>query len=108
MRFNPNYVTKCGTFEVSINIDSLTPEKPNPTGYYQNDEITIHKIVVYNTSTNKMSEKSIYFNKDKGYYFKGNHSYWNKSPFNKYYISELLEVKWWQNLEKEVLNEIIN
>ena len=92
MKFNPNYKTKDGYFEVELDISKLTDEKPPKQDYWQSDEITIHKIQVYNTHTNKLSEKSIYYNEEKGYYFKGNNSYWNKTPNGKYYINDLLEV----------------
>ena len=92
MRFNPNYVTKDDWFEVMLDIKTLTPEKAKPTGYCQSDEITIHKIIVYNTKTQRMSEKSIYYNEEKGFYFKGNTKYWNSSPYSKYYINELKEI----------------
>lgn len=93
MRFNPNYITKDSWFEVMLDIKTLTPEKAKPTGYCQSDEITIHKIIVYNTKTQRMSEKSIYYNEEKGFYFKGNTKYWNSSPYLKYYINELKEIR---------------
>ena len=66
MKFNPNYKTKDGAFEIVIDIESLTNQKPEKSCYYQNKELTKHKIVVYNTDTNRMSDKSIYYNKKKG------------------------------------------
>ena len=93
MNFNPNYKTKDGWFEVELDISKLTDEKPQKQDYWQSDEITIHKIQVYNTHTNRLSEKSIYYD-GKEYYFKGNTSYWHKTPSSKYYINELVkEVK---------------
>lgn len=93
MKFNPNYKTKDGYFEVELDLSKLTNDKPPKQEYWQNAEITIHKIRVYNTHTNRFSEKSIYYNEEKGYYFKGKNSYWHKTPSSKYYINDLLEVK---------------
>ena len=92
MRFNPNYTTKDGWFEVMLD-KSILENKPLEDGTYlehwHNKEITQIKITVYNTVTKRMSEKSIYYNEKKGFYFKGNSSYWNKTPSNKYYINDL-------------------
>jgi hypothetical protein len=43
--------------------------------------------------TNRLSDKSIYYNEKKGFYFKGNSSYWNKTPRSKYYINDLIEIE---------------
>lgn len=95
MKFVPNYITKDKVFEVMIDI-SLLENKPLDEGtYYEhwhNKEITQNKITVYNRFTQCMSEKSIYFNEKKGFYFKGNSSYWNKTPHSKYYINDLEEL----------------
>ena len=90
MRFNPNYVTKDGWFEVMLDKSTLKSEKFEKTAYVQNKEITKCKIIVYNTKTDRMSEKSIYYNEKKGFYFKGSSSYWTKTPHSKYYINELI------------------
>ena len=90
MKFNPNYKTKDGWFEVELDISKLTNEKPPKQDYYQSNEITIHKIRVCNTHTNRFSEKSIYRD-NKGYYFKGSNSYWHRTPSSKYYVNELLK-----------------
>ena len=92
MKFNPNYKTKDGYFEVMVDKNKLE-NKPLEEGTYaewwHNEEITQCKLIVYNTKTKRMSEKSIYYNEKKGFYFKGNSSYWNKTPSNKYYIKDL-------------------
>ena len=31
-------------------------------------------------------------NEEKGFYFKGNSTYWHSSPYSKYYINELKEI----------------
>ena len=93
MNFNPNYITKDGIFEVVLDKSILVNDKPKASCYPQNKEITNSKIIVYNRSTQKMSEKSIYYNEKKGFYFKGNSSYWNKTPHSKYYINDLKEFK---------------
>jgi hypothetical protein len=92
MNFNANYVTKDGWFEVML--DKSTLIKPQETNYIPNwksKEITDLKITVYNTMTDRLSDKSIYYNEKKGFYFKGNSSYWNKTPHSKYYINDLIK-----------------
>ena len=95
MKFTPNYKTKYGWFEVMLD-KSLLENKPLEDGTYlewwHNKEITQNKITVYNTKTERLSEKSIYYNEKKGFYFKGNSSYWNKTPHSKYYINDLEEL----------------
>ena len=95
MKFIPNYKTKDGWFEVMLNKSALE-NKPLEEGtyleHYHNKEITQIKITVYNTRTERLSEKSIYYNEEKGFYFKGNSSYWNKTPHSKYYINDLEEL----------------
>lgn len=95
MKFIPNYVTKDGWFEVMLNKSALENKSLEEGTYYEhwhNKEITQNKITVYNTRTERMSEKSIYYNEEKGFYFKGNSSYWNKTPHSKYYINDLEEL----------------
>ena len=96
MRFNPNYKTKDGWFEVMLDI-SLLENKPLEEDTYldwwHNKEITQCKVVVYNIMTGRMSEKSIYYNDKKGFYFKGSSSYWTKTPHSKYYINELIPME---------------
>ena len=95
MIFNPNYKTKDDWFEVMLDKSKLENEdlKENTyQDYWHNKEITQLKIIVYNTMTNRTSEKSIYYNEKKGFYFKGNSSYWNKTPHSKYYINDLLPI----------------
>ena len=41
MKFNPNYKTKDGWFEVELDLSKLTNEKPPKQDYWQSDEITI-------------------------------------------------------------------
>ena len=95
MRFNPNYKTKDGWFEVMLD-KSILENKPLEEGtyleYWHNKEITQIKITVYNTMTERMSEKSIYYNEKKGFYFKGSSSYWTKTTYSKYYINDLEEI----------------
>jgi hypothetical protein len=96
MRFNPNYKTKDGWFEIMLDKSKLE-NKPLEEGtydnWYHNQEITQCKIVVYNTQTERMSEKSIYYNEKRGFYFKGSSSYWNKTPSSKYYINDLILIE---------------
>ena len=91
-KFIPNYITKDKIFEVMVDIP-LLENKPLDVGtYYEhwhNKEITQNKITVYNTKTERISEKSIYYSEKKGFYFKGNSSYWTKTPHSRYYISDL-------------------
>ena len=91
MKFNPNYKTKDGWFEIMLDKSILVkPEDEKYVKYYRSKEITDLKLVVYNTMTDRMSEKSIYYNDKKGFYFKGNSSYWTKTPSSKYYINDLI------------------
>ena len=95
MKFIPNYITKDKVFEVMLD-KNILENKPLEEGTYlehwHNKEITQIKITVYNTRTERMSEKSIYYNEKKGFYFKGSSSYWNKTPSSKYYINDLEEL----------------
>ena len=95
MKFNPNYKTKDGWFEIMLD-KTLLKNKPLEDGTYSecwhNKEITQNKITVYNTKTERMSEKSVYFNEKKGFYFKGSSSYWTKTPHSRYYINDLEEL----------------
>ena len=50
---------------------------------------TIKKLLKDNTKTERISEKSIYYSENKGFYFKGNSSYWTKTPRSRYYINDL-------------------
>lgn len=93
MIFIPNYKTKDDWFEVMLDKSKLENEDLKEStyqDYWHDKEITQLKIIVYNTKTNRTSEKSIYYNEKKGFYFKGNSSYWNKTPYSKYYINDLL------------------
>ena len=62
MKFNPNYKTKDGWFEVMLDKSKLE-NKPLEEGtyleYWHNKEITQIKITVYNTVTDRFSDKSI-------------------------------------------------
>lgn len=91
-KFIPNYISKDKIFEVMID-SSLLENKPFDEGtyyeYWHNKEITQNKITVYNTKTERISEKSIYYSENKGFYFKGNSSYWTKTPHSRYYINDL-------------------
>ena len=92
MKFNPNYKTKDGWFEIMLDkskLENKPLEKGTYLDWWHNKEITQIKITVYNTQTDRFSEKSIYYTEKKGFYFKGNSSYWNKTPSLKYYINEL-------------------
>ena len=95
MKFNPNYKTKDDWFEVMLD-KAILENKPLEEGTYlewwHNKEITQTKVMVYNTQTERMSEKSIYYNEKKGFYFKGSSSYWNKTPSSKYYINDLIPI----------------
>ena len=86
-KFIPNYISKDKIFEVMIDISLLENKRLDERTYYEychNNEIT-----VYNTKTERISEKSIYYSENKGFYFKGNSSYWTKTPHSRYYINDL-------------------
>ena len=93
MKFNPNYVTKDGRFEVEIDINNLSFETQKPGSYPMAKNITYNTVNVYNTMTCSYSTKSLYLSKDNRFYFKGSSSYWNKTPYSKYYIDELKEME---------------
>lgn len=102
------YETKDGVFKIidlpevlsrELCLDKLK-EKDQKEGrfhtdeYYKlswvNKEITENKITVYNTVTNRFSDKSLYINKQGKFYFKGQIIY--DKPLSKakrYYIDEL-------------------
>ena len=91
-KFIPNYISKDKIFEVMIDIPLLENKHLDKHTYYEywhNKEITQNKITVYNTKTERISEKSIYYSENKGFYFKGNSSYWTKTPHSRYYINDL-------------------
>jgi len=93
MDFKPNYLTKDGWFQVMLDEDQLSKDKPTQTAYSQDKELTVSKVTVYNTKTDRLSEKSLYYKENKGFYFKGSSSYWNKTPSSKYYIKDLTKIE---------------
>ena len=77
-KFIPNYISKDKIFEVMIDISLLENKHLDKHTYYEywhNKEIAQNKITVYNTKIERVSEKSIYYSENKGFYFKGNSSY---------------------------------
>jgi hypothetical protein len=40
------------------------------------------KIVVYNTKTKALSQKSVYYSRTKGFYFKSSARYWGSHSYN--------------------------
>ena len=91
MEFKPNYKTKDGLFEVMLDKNKLTAERPEAGVYPVSKDITTSiKITVYNTKTNAISQKSIYYNEYRGFYFKGHFRYWNSYNYN---IDDLEELK---------------
>ena len=82
MEFKPTHKTVDGIFDIEIDANKGVELVFGLT----------HTITVYNTETNKLSEKKIYHNK-KGLYFSGNNSYWHKSKKSRYYLHELEVVK---------------
>lgn len=95
MKFVPNYITKDKVFEVMIdkaNFEDKSLEDDTYLSWKCSKEITQNKITVYNRFTQRVSEKSIYYNEKKGFYFKGNSSYWTKTPHSRYYINDLEEL----------------
>lgn len=92
MNFHPNYVTKDGAFEVFLVIDYLTEVRAGPKyGTYPSDEdlTKSETIVAYNTNTDRLSKKSVYYNEKKGFYFKGRPTRWASS--RDYPLSELIK-----------------
>ena len=90
MKFEPNYVTPDGVFEVQINMDKLIyetiPQKANWTA----KNITYNTVNVYNKKTFSFSNKSLYINKQRRLYFKGKpKGYMGKTK--NYFIDELIK-----------------
>lgn len=91
MEFKPNYKTEDGLFEVMIDMNKLSAEHPEVVKYWVSKDITLSdKITVYNTETKALSQKSIYYSKTKGFYFKGHYGYWNSYSYS---ISELIPIE---------------
>ena len=91
MEFKPNYKTEDGIFEVMIDMNELNAEHPETIKYWVSKDITSSaKITVYNTETKALSQKSIYYSKTKGFYFKGHYGYWNNYSYS---ISELVPIE---------------
>lgn len=89
MEFKPNYKTEDGLFEVMIDKDKLTSERPEVGVYPVSKDITTsQKITVYNTKTNAISQKSIYYNEHRSFYFKGYYR-WNSYSYN---INDLIPI----------------
>lgn len=85
MRFNPNYITKDGRFEVEVNMDNLSKKTQEPKANWVCKNITYNTINVCNNETYAISNKSLYVDKNERLYFKDR---WG----NKYYIDELKEI----------------
>lgn len=97
MEFKPNYKTEDGMFEVMIDKNTLLPAHPKAKENFVSKEITnTPKIWVYNTKTKALSQKSIYYTENKGFYFKAKWEYWNSATYR---IDELIEIK--EKLENE-------
>lgn len=85
MKFNPNYITKNGLFEIQIDMDNLSNKTQRPERNWTCKNITYNTIYVYNTDTFAISSKSLYIDKNERLYFKDRCG-------NKYYIDELEEL----------------
>lgn len=91
MEFKPNYKTEDGLFEIMLDKSTLTLEHPEVRENWVSKAITSSaKITVYNTKTKALSQKSIYYSKAKGLYFKGHYGYWNNYSYS---ISELIPIE---------------
>jgi len=91
MEFKPNYRTEDGLFEIMLDKSALTLEHPEARANWVSKDITSSaKITVYNTETKALSQKSIYYSKTKGFYFKGHYGYWNNYSYS---ISELVPIE---------------
>ena len=91
MEFKPNYKTKDGLFEIMLDKNKLTLEHPEAKENWVSKDITLsEKITVYNTETKALSQKSIYYSKTKGFYFKGHFRYWNSYSYS---IDELVSME---------------
>lgn len=91
MIFTPNYKTEDEVFEVMLDKNILSPVHPETRYGFVTKEITnTPKIWVYNTETRALSQKSIYYDEKKGFYFKAKWNYWNTATYR---IDDLVEIK---------------
>ena len=84
MRFNPNYKTSDGRFEIECVREKLTKKTRPPEPNFVNKNITYNVITCFNCDTYSLSTKSLYVDKQNRLYFKDNKG-------NKYYIDELID-----------------
>ena len=89
MEFKPNYKTEDGLFEVMLDKSKLILQHPEIKYYVSRDITLSDKITVYNTDTKALSQKSVYYNKKRGFYFKGHTFYYSYS----YNIDDLVPVE---------------
>ena len=91
MEFKPNYKTEDGLFEVMLDMNKLNTKHIEAIKYWVSKDITSSaKITVYNTKTKALSQKSIYYNKTKGFYFKSGFRYYGSCSYN---IKDLVPVE---------------
>lgn len=88
--FKGNYKTSDDVFIVDIDMATLTTEMRTPKPNWTAKEITYNFIDVYNKTTDRMSNKSLYVDKNNRLYFKGKP---DRCKPKRYYVDELVEVK---------------
>lgn len=91
MKFEPNYITPDGAFEVQIDMNRLTYETRPPEANWTTKNITYNTVNVYNKNTHSVSNKSLYINKQGRLYFKGKPKGYMGDTKN-YFIDELVKV----------------
>lgn len=88
--FKGNYKTSDDVFIVDIDMSTLTTEMRTPKPNWTAKDITYNFIDVYNKTTDRMSNKSLYVDKNNRLYFKGKS---DRGKPKRYYVDELVEVK---------------
>ena len=83
MEFKPNYKTNDNLFEIMLDKSTLTLEHPEARENWVSKDITSSaKIVVYNTKTKVLSQKSVYYSRTRGFYFKNSSKYWGSCSYS--------------------------
>lgn len=92
MKFEPNYITPDGAFEVQIDMSKLTYTTIPPQANWTAKNITYNTVNVYNKNTHSLSNKSLYINKKGRLYFKGKPKDY-MGDIKNYFVDELVEVE---------------
>lgn len=88
--FKGNYKTSDDVFIVDIDMSTLTTETKTPKTNWTAKDITYNFIDVYNKTTDRISNKSLYVDKNNRLYFKGKS---DRGKSKRYFVDELVEVE---------------